>query len=632
MMLINTAKKKYSETHAPVNLHQLEKVFAHISCYAALSGLACCCFSLILWHFTLLLFFGNDNIVVNMSPQQVLALSVAAVTCCFLHLLLKKRLEKAWGKKVRVSPKAESYYRQCTAPNRCKAILLIMVWGSGFVMSIRIPGYVYYSDLRFLLGINAFLISLSAFCLASLLQEQHIYRRMHVICASEPDDSSDYPVKRELRNAAVRWSVYWSVVLGGYLTVSAMFRSLSMYLGYFIIAAVYFVLRIIINNPFQRFSGIRARRIPIRMLNAASLIGMAGLYLFITQNGSDYNNRYIDSLEYGEFRHESAFTYDSETGVYTVSAVSDEFRILQLTDIHICGSVSTIRTDRRALTACYELIKETQPDLVVLTGDLVYPMPAQTFNKDNLGAMVQVCSLMNRIGIPWIMVYGNHDTETIAAYNAKELDGLYRYYIQEPGHSMLYADKQPEIYGRYNQYIKILNPDGSLNRLLFLIDSNDYVKDTGETKEYDSVHRDQIQWYEDTIDQISAEEGRTVPSFVFMHIPFPAFARAQEALKNGDSDVIYLFGENEEPVSCPSEDSGFFEAIVKKQSTQAVFVGHDHLNNMAVKYKGVDLVYSKSIDYYAYPGISDRTKQRGATLITSFSDGSYQIEQVDYPK
>lgn len=117
-----------------------------------------------------------------------------------------------------------------------------------------------------------------------------------------------------------------------------------------------------------------------------------------------------------------------------------------------------------------------------------------------------------------------------------------------------------------------------------------------------------------------------------MHIPFPAFARAQEALKNGDSDVIYLFGENEEPVSCPSEDSGFFEAIVKKQSTQAVFVGHDHLNNMAVKYKGVDLVYSKSIDYYAYPGISDRTKQRGATLITSFSDGSYQIEQVDYPK
>lgn len=61
-------------------------------------------------------------------------------------------------------------------------------------------------------------------------------------------------------------------------------------------------------------------------------------------------------------------------------------------------------------------------------------------------------------------------------------------------------------------------------------------------------------------------------------------------------------------------------------------MGHDHLNNMAVKYKGVDLVYSKSIDYYAYPGIADRTEQRGATLITLFSDGSYQIKQVDYEK
>lgn len=101
-----------------------------------------------------------------------------------------------------------------------------------------------------------------------------------------------------------------------------------------------------------------------------------------------------------------------------------------------------------------------------------------------------------------------------------------------------------------------------------------------------------------------------------MHIPFQAFAEAQEALRNGSADAVYLFGENGEGVSCPDRESGFFETIVQKQSTRAVFVGHDHLNNMAVKYKGVDLVYSKSIDYYAYPGIADKTEQRGATLIT----------------
>ena len=193
---------------------------------------------------------------------------------------------------------------------------------------------------------------------------------------------------------------------------------------------------------------------------------------------------------------------------------------------------------------------------------------------------------------------------------------------------MMYADKQPDIYGRYNQYIRIENPDHTLNHLLFLIDSNDYVKDM--SNDYDSVHQDQIEWYTETIDQVAEQEGRIVPSFVFMHIPFRAFADAQEALENNSPDAVYLFGKNEEKVSCPKQDSGFFDAILEKQSTEAVFVGHDHINNMAVKYKGVDLVYSKSIDYYAYPGISKRNDQRGGTLIILSSDGSYQIEQVDY--
>lgn len=579
-----------------------------------------------------MLVFGNDSIIVNLSSGQTIALSVAAVLCCLLHFLLKNRLEKNWRRCIYVYLNAEEYFIQSVSENRHKIILCLMLMISGFSMSIILPGHLYYSDLRFLLGISAFLISFSAFYLASMLQEQHTYRQMNVMRVSAPGSSDEFNLSAELRHAIIRWSAYWLVILGGYLTISMLFQSLSMYAGYFIMAGVYFILRLIINNPFRSFSSIRAKRIPVRLLNTAAVLCMAALYLYITQNGSDFNYRYIDSLSYEGFRHESTFSYDQETGVYTISAASNEFRILQLTDIHICGSIATIQSDRRALTACYDIIRETQPDLIILTGDLVYPIPFQTFSKDNLGAIVQVCSLMNQIGIPWAMVYGNHDTETIAAYDAKELEGIYRYYTQRAEYCMLYADKQPEVYGRYNQYIKVQNPDSSLNHLLFLIDSNDYVKDAGQTREYDSVHTDQIKWYEDTIDQVSAEEGRTIPSFVFMHIPFHAFAEAQEALKCDSSDAIYLFGENEEPVSCPGQDSGFFDSIVKKQSTQAVFTGHDHLNNMAIRYKGVDLVYSKSIDYYAYPGISDRSKQRGATLITLFTDGSYKIEQVNYQK
>ena len=83
-------------------------------------------------------------------------------------------------------------------------------------------------------------------------------------------------------------------------------------------------------------------------------------------------------------------------------------------------------------------------------------------------------------------------------------------------------------------------------------------------------------------------------------------------------------------MSCPDNDSGFFNAILEKKSTQAVFVGHDHLNNLGVNYMGVDLVYSKSIDFLAYPGIAHKTAQRGGTLITLDGRGGYAIEQVEY--
>ena len=83
-------------------------------------------------------------------------------------------------------------------------------------------------------------------------------------------------------------------------------------------------------------------------------------------------------------------------------------------------------------------------------------------------------------------------------------------------------------------------------------------------------------------------------------------------------------------MSHPDRDSGFFDLILEKGSTEAVFVGHDHLNQLAVNYKGVDLVYSRSIDYIAYPGIAKETDQRGGTLIVLSQDGGYTIESVAY--
>lgn len=434
------------------------------------------------------------------------------------------------------------------------------------------------------------------------------------------------------KRSAIKWCIYWAIVLVGYVGISLYWRSFAAFAAVPALAALVFAVHMV----FALVSGrVRNRWICIGLRLLSILASAAAMLTFVALvflNGSNYNRTYVDSMDYSVFEPSSAdVRYDSETGVYTLRATKGELRILQLTDIHLGSAITTVSDDRKALNACYETIRAAQPDLIIVTGDIAYAT-VQTVNRNNLKPIYQFAYFLNRVGIPWALTYGNHDTESFTAYNYVNLEGLFRNFRQDPDCPMLYADKQPDIYGRYNQYLRIENADGSLNRILFLIDSNDYVRDSAKVNDYDWIHTDQIDWYADTVDAVSAELGQTVRSFVFMHIPLPEFAEAKAALDAGSPDAQYLFGENEEDCSPPDYNSGFFARILEKGSTDAVFVGHNHLNNMGIRYQGVDLVFGKSIDYIAYPGIGDRTAQRGGTLIRVLPDGSYRIGQVDYNK
>lgn len=433
--------------------------------------------------------------------------------------------------------------------------------------------------------------------------------------------------KREI----ILWSVYWAFFIAVYIALSVIFGNYGFYALILVFALLNFLIRLALVYPFKRLKIKWLKYCIIVFMNAVILCGLGAMGYFIVTSGTNFNNKFIEKgFDYSVFAHTSESVYDKDTGVYTVRSENDKLKILQLTDIHICSSINSISTDRKAFSACYELIKKTQPDLIIVTGDIVYTVPVQTFTNDNLKPMGQFCEFMDNVGIPWAFVYGNHDTESVASYDSTALSGIFRYYGEG---CLLYAERQPDIYGRYNSYIRIENRDGSLNRVLFLIDSNDYVHGSNKLNVYDSVHADQIEWYADAIDGLERENGAPVKSFVYMHIPFKAFDDAQKQLIGVEnSEAEYLFGFNGEGVSYPKNESGFFDKIVEKGSTQAVFVGHDHLNNLGVKYKGVDLVYSKSIDYIAYPDIAEKKGQRGATLVTLSENGDYKITQIDYEK
>ena len=183
--------------------------------------------------------------------------------------------------------------------------------------------------------------------------------------------------------------------------------------------------------------------------------------------------------------------------------------------------------------------------------------------------------------------------------------------------------------GRNNQLIELRNADGTLNQAIFLIDSNAY---TGGFNKYDYIHDDQVEWYKNEVIRLNLEERKTISSLAFFHIPLQEYKTAYDLYLNNSSEVKYYFGSNDEKiakkVSASEYPSKLFDVAKRLGSTKALFCGHDHYNNMSLDYKGIRLTYGMSIDYLVEPGIARDTMQRGATLITTHIDSSYDIEQV----
>ena len=74
---------------------------------------------------------------------------------------------------------------------------------------------------------------------------------------------------------------------------------------------------------------------------------------------------------------------DEETGFYTFTTDRD-FKVLQLSDIHIGSGFLTADNDKQAIKAVETMIRVEKPDLVIVTGDAFFPVPQSgTFNNAN---------------------------------------------------------------------------------------------------------------------------------------------------------------------------------------------------------------------------------------------------------
>ncbi|SEK66670.1 metallophosphoesterase [Ruminococcus albus] len=378
------------------------------------------------------------------------------------------------------------------------------------------------------------------------------------------------------------------------------------------------------------YRNIEINRLRIAVFTSA-IIAVTG-FTFIKRDRW-YTQTYINSVPVVQ-HNTHKISYDEDTGVYTITKTTDDFKILHLTDIHIGGSLYSYPEDLKALRACYAEIEHSHPDLVIVTGDMCFPMGIMSMSLNNSAPVQQFAAFMRNTGIPWAFTYGNHDTENMSTLNKTELNEVYKSLSYKTSANLLYPYVQPDIMGRNNQLIELRNSDGSLNTGLFLIDSNAY---TGEgLNVYDYIHDDQVDWYADEVQRLNAEAGHTVNSLLFFHIPLQEYKTATELYLEGSNEVKHYFGENpgdhggitNNLVCCSEYPSKLFDTAVELGSTTGMFCGHDHYNNASLEYKGIRLTYGMSIDYLAMPGIDNETKQRGAELITIHSDSTWDLEQI----
>ena len=318
--------------------------------------------------------------------------------------------------------------------------------------------------------------------------------------------------------------------------------------------------------------------------------------------------------------------------------------VLQLADPQVIDS-STMRTPDRLSAAkieawgpdtreenCYkyirELVQKTQPDLILLSGDIIYG----SFDDDG-HLHSEFIRFMESLNTPWAPVMGNHDIESNMG-----ADWICQQYEAAPNCMF----KQGDIMGNGNYTIGIKQGD-KLKRVFVNMDTNgctgasEASKANGQTVHHGNngygvtygtygLQPDQVQWFQETIANIKQFVPDVKVSFHF-HIAMHYFAvayneayrglvgdyvaqvePAQGAAVLNKNKILYperVIGHREgdigallwlwqwtpdfwdrERINGEGKDHEIYYKM-KATGMDSIFVGHYHSNSVSIVYDGV---------------------------------------------
>lgn len=291
-----------------------------------------------------------------------------------------------------------------------------------------------------------------------------------------------------------------------------------------------------------------------------------------------------------------------------------KFKILILSDMQ---DTNTPQSETLALAEA--ALDAEQPDLVVLLGDNTAGWWKGVDRAKTEAAVDAVAKPLAARGIPFALVFGNHDHEGLCdeknQMQEEEAKKLLLSFYQKYDNCLAVAGEEMTGVGNYN--IPLYGTDGeTIVYNLWFMDSNPYTPEE-EGGGYGYVHPDQIAWYEATAAALKAQNGgEPVPSMLFQHIIVPEVYDMLETVPKGTkgavrgsgaynnqyyavSDAVYQGTLNEGPCP-PNKNGGQFASWLRTGDIVAAFFGHDHTNDFAGVYQGIHLVAAPAVTFYSY--------------------------------
>ncbi len=275
----------------------------------------------------------------------------------------------------------------------------------------------------------------------------------------------------------------------------------------------------------------------------------------------------------------------------TITANSNSLKILQLTDLHINGSLDMPIT----FSMIKRLIYKTKPDLLYISGDIF----SNGASKKDVETFL---NFVESFKLPWAVVLGNHDDET--PYTMQELSNKF----ENANYSLFKMGNLTNLYGNY--YYNVTFADNNKFQFIFM-DS----RSRGFTDE-------SVDFYEHAVKYSkNLNNNQPLNNILFYHIPLAEEIYAVAEYKNNPK-----IGEGKinEAVCAQENKVSFFNKVLELGVTKAMLFGHDHVNNAKIKYKDVMFCYGTKTGTSSYNKISIL----GGTLYTLKSSGELSYKDI----